>query len=220
MNTDEPLPTRASLLNRLKDAGDHTSWEEFHRTYRGLLLGTARRAGLNEHEGEEAVQDTLIAVAKKMPEFRYEAGKDSFKGWLLRIVRWKISDQFRKRRTNAALESFSENTFGTTTYDPQSRGGQISVEETMAGVPDPTQNLDAIWDTEWERHLLALALARVKRQVNPQHYAIYHLHVLEERPLAEVKHALGVGMARVHLAKHRVGAFVARELRRLAKEEW
>ena len=43
MNTHDPLPTRASLLDRLKDVGDDASWEEFHRTYHGLLLGMARR---------------------------------------------------------------------------------------------------------------------------------------------------------------------------------
>src|SRR5262244_3119431 len=98
MNTDEPLATRASLLERLKDVDDDTSWEEFHRIYRGLLVGVAGRAGLNEHEADEAVQETLIAVAKKMPEFSYQPGNDSFKGWLLQIVRWKIVDQVRRRR--------------------------------------------------------------------------------------------------------------------------
>lgn len=82
-----------------------------------------------------------------------------------------------------------------------------------------TQNLDAIWDSEWERHWLNLALVRVKRQVNPAHYAIYHLLVREERPTAEVRRALGVNAAQVYLAKHRVGAAVKKELRSLTKEE-
>jgi DNA-directed RNA polymerase specialized sigma24 family protein len=93
MNTDEPLPTRASLLEPLKDAGDDAGWEEFHRTYRGLLVGVARRAGLNEHEADESVQETLITVAKKVPEFRYERGKDSL---ALRTLSWvKASESER-----------------------------------------------------------------------------------------------------------------------------
>src|SRR5262245_34334437 len=97
MNSDEPLPTRASLLERLKNTDDHPSWAEFDRTYHGLLVGVARRAGLNEQEANEAVQEILLAVAKKMPEFRYQPGKDSFKGWLLQIARWKVVDQVRRR---------------------------------------------------------------------------------------------------------------------------
>lgn len=202
MNTDEPLPTRRSLLDRLKDAGDHASWEDFHRTYRGLLLGVARRAGLNDHEAEEAVQDTLIAVAKRLPEFRYEPGKDSFKGWLLRIVRWKVADQFRKRKE------------GPGSWLPDEDSEMSSVIFTAPSFK-ALEDFQAIWNAEWEQHLLAQALARVKRQVNPEHYAIYHLHVLEERPADEVRRTLGVGVAAIYLAKHRVGAAVKRELRRL-----
>lgn len=202
MNTDEPLPTRASLLERLRDAADSASWEEFHRTYRGLLFGVARRAGLNGHEAEEAVQNTFIALAKKLPAFRYEPGRDSFKGWLLTITRWKVADQFRKR---------SE---GVGSWLPDEDSEMSPVSPTAPGLEAP-QDFAAIWDAEWERHLLDRALARVKRRVNPEHYAIYHLNVIEERPAAEVRHTLGVGAAAIYLAKHRVGAAVKRELRRL-----
>lgn len=204
MNTDEPLPTRRSLLDRLRDAGDHASWEDFHRTYRGLLGGVARRAGLNEHEAEEAVQDTLIAVAKRLPEFRYEPGKDSFKGWLLQIVRWKVADQFRKRQD------------GPGSAAPGEEAGSASHPVTVPGCQAP-EEFEAIWDAEWAQHLLTQALARVKRQVNPEHYAIYHLHVIEERAVADVRRTLGVGVAAIYLAKHRVGAAVKRELRRLSE---
>lgn len=223
MNTDEPLPTRASLLNRLKDADDHRSWEEFHRMYRGLLVGTARRAGLNEHETEEAVQDTLITVAKKMPEFRYEAGRDSFKGWLLRIVRWKISDQFRKRKTPRPASDrpfpFYERGLGGDSVNDVAMGGWEHLASPTHDSPDPAAGLDAIWNAEWERHLMRQALDVIKRRARPDQYAIFHLHVIEERPLAEVRRTLGVSAAAVYLAKHRVGRLLKKELRRLHETE-
>src|SRR5512133_279373 len=77
MPDDETIPTRASMLERLKNPADKATWEECHRTYRGLIQGVARRAGLNETEAEEVVQETLIAVARKMPEFSYDSAKDS-----------------------------------------------------------------------------------------------------------------------------------------------
>ena len=72
-----------------------------------------------------------------------------------------------------------------------------------------------IWNTEWERHLVSQALARVKRQVNPEHYAIYHLHVIEAHTASEVRQILGVGIAAIYLAKHRVGSAVQREVQKL-----
>jgi len=204
MKSEEPLPTRASLLQRLKDAGDHASWEEFHRTYRGLLVGVARRAGLDEGEAEEAVQDTLIGVARKLPDFQYDSRRDSFKGWLLQLLRWKVADQFRRRSRQAGAASTAES---------PSVAERLAVVEGLESEPvharlelsDPQQEFEAIWDAEWHRHRLEQALTRVKRQARPEHYAIYHLHVVEERPVEEVRRILGVSAAAVYLAKHRVG---------------
>ena len=206
MADDEPIPTRASLLQHLKDPADHASWDRFHRTYRGLIHGVARRAGLNETEADEVVQNTLIAVARKMPEFRYDPAKDSFKGWLLQITRWRIADQFRKRAgtgTGSAIKvpRHDEEATGTATVDR---------------IPDPAgPALAAIWDEEWEKHLLNTALARIKRQANPAHYEIYHLHVILGKPVSEVKQALGVNTGQVYIATHRVGALVKKEMKKL-----
>src|SRR4051812_26738309 len=101
MPPDELIPTRASLLERLKDLGDQASWNAFYELYHDLIFSVARRAGLNETEANEVVQDTLISVAKKMPEFTYDPARDSFKGWLLTVVRWRIRDQLAKRPDGA-----------------------------------------------------------------------------------------------------------------------
>ena len=164
MNSDDPLPTRASLLLALKDAGNHAGWEEFHRTYRSLLVGVARRAGLNEHEAEEAVQNTLVAVGKKMPEFQYDPAKDSFKGWLLQLARWKIADQFRQRAGEARRAHPSAEDVTAVTA-----GGSFS--RSAGQCPDDSAGFDAAWESEWQQLRLREALARVKRQVNPEHYA-------------------------------------------------
>ena len=207
MPHDELLPTRASLLERLKDAGDATSWNEFHQTYRELIYSVARRAGLNETESVEVVQDTLLAVAKKMPEFRYDPAVDSFKGWLLTVTRWRILDQLEKRKRT---ESQSLLTSAATKSEEGTRTA------TIERVPDAAGgDLEAIWDEEWEKNLLQAALARIKRSVHPQHYEIYHLHVLLGRPVREVARTLGVNVGQIYLAKHRVGGTLRKELKRL-----
>src|SRR5262245_53562490 len=91
------MPTRQSLLARLKDLGDQKSWGEFFDAYWRLIHATALKAGLTELEAQEVVQEVMIADSKKMPEFTYKPGKDSLKGWLLSVTRWKVADQFRKR---------------------------------------------------------------------------------------------------------------------------
>src|SRR3974390_767000 len=94
---DDRIPTRASLLNRLKDPGDGLAWNEFYLTYRDLIFSVARKSGLTELEASEVVQDTLISGSKKIPGFTYDPSKDSFKGWLLTVTWWRIRDQFERR---------------------------------------------------------------------------------------------------------------------------
>ena len=83
----DSIPTRQSLLARLKDLGDQESWREFFEAYWRLINATALKAGLTEVEAEEVVQEVMIAAAKKMPGFTYEPKKDSLKGWLLSVTR-------------------------------------------------------------------------------------------------------------------------------------
>src|SRR3954451_9492253 len=94
---DELLPTRASLISRLKNWQDQKSWEAFFNTYWRLIYGLARKTGLSDAEAQDVVQETMAAAAKHMPGFKYDPMIGSFKGWLLHTTRWKISDQFRKR---------------------------------------------------------------------------------------------------------------------------
>jgi RNA polymerase sigma factor (sigma-70 family) len=216
VNDLDSIPTRQSLLARLKDVGDQESWRDFFDTYWRLIHATALKAGLTETEAQEAVQEVMIAAAKKMPGFTYDPGKDSLKGWLLAVTRWKVADQFRKRQATAP------NIVGAT--PPAAREArpvpddQTARTPTVERVPDPKGiDLEVIWNNEWRENLLRAALDGAKRRVNPAHYEMYHLHVLQGLSPRETARALGVSTAAVYLAKHRVGRLVKAELRRLGK---
>src|SRR5437867_7448085 len=96
-DTDELLPTRRSLLTRLKQWDDQESWRDFFNTYWKLVYGVALKAGLSDAEAQEVVQETVISVAKQMQDFKYDPAVGSFKSWLLQLTRRRIVDQFRKR---------------------------------------------------------------------------------------------------------------------------
>src|SRR5688572_2328171 len=83
----ELIPTRHTLLERLRDLNNHASWEEFFNLYWKLIHGAAIKMGLTEQEAEEVVQETMVGVARRMETFRYEPQKCSFKGWLMHVTR-------------------------------------------------------------------------------------------------------------------------------------
>ena len=94
----DPLPTSETLLEKLRHPDDQASWRRFHDLYAKLLHRYACRAGLNPTEADDMVQETMVEVVEKMPEFRYEPERCSFKSWLQLTVRRRVADQFRRRK--------------------------------------------------------------------------------------------------------------------------
>src|ERR1043165_10231370 len=83
---DEFLPTRRSLLIRLKNWDDQESWRNFFDTYSRLIYSFARKAGFGDAEAQDVVQETVVTVAKHIPQFEYDPALGSFKSWLLQIT--------------------------------------------------------------------------------------------------------------------------------------
>src|SRR5713226_8292863 len=190
VNPKEFIPTRASLLGRLKNLEDQESWTDFFNIYWKLIHAVAIKSGLTESDAQEVVQETLIAVAKAMEDFQYDPAVCSFKSWLRVLVRRRIADQFRKRprEASAAFESNEET-------------GTAEIER----IADPSgSQSDRVWAEEWQQTLIDLALERLKRQVSAEQYQIFYLHVVKQLPVREVAKALGINIAKVYLTKHRL----------------
>ncbi len=52
---EDLIPTRASLLYRMRDWGDQKSWCDFYDTYWRLILKVALNSGLSQPEAEDVV---------------------------------------------------------------------------------------------------------------------------------------------------------------------
>ena len=68
--TDSLLPTRRSLLSRLRDWQDQEGWREFFDTYWRLIYNVARNSGLADAEAQDVVQNTFIYLALSIVHFR------------------------------------------------------------------------------------------------------------------------------------------------------
>lgn len=209
----DPILTRHSLLNRLKDWGDQTSWQDFFDTYWRLIYNVAVKAGLSDTEAQEVVQETVIAVARKIGEFKTDPAHGSFSAWLMQLTRWRIADQWRKRGKVGRASRLSR-TGETPALHSDDTGSTGEIER----VPDPAGiPLDAVWEEEWEKHLMAAALERVKRMVSPRQFQMFDLHVRQELSVADTARTLQASVASVYMAKHRVARLVKKELARLQK---
>jgi len=194
----DSLPTRKSLLHRLRDAGDDASWRTFFETYWRLIYNVARKSGLADDAAQEVVQETVISVARQIPEFRYDPQAGSFKQWLLLITRRRIQDHLRKLyRTLPALDSSAE------------LAGH-GMETLPSPVLPPDAAIEAAWEEEWRENVFQAALVRVRAQVNPKSYQAFDYCVLQNLRAPVVAKMLGLNVAQVYLARHRVSKAVKR----------
>jgi RNA polymerase sigma factor (sigma-70 family) len=195
-DTQLDLKTRRSLLSRLRNLDDHESWRAFFEQYWRLLYRVARRAGLGESDAQDVVQETVVAVARKMPEFRYDTARGTFKHWLFCIVHRRVADHLRRIYRQPPQETLS--TSVTTAED----------ESEAAIQTDTASAMDAAWDQEWEQSVFEAAVAQVREHTNPRHFQVFDCCVRLGWPTAKVATTLGMNPAQVYLARHRVSQAV------------
>lgn len=205
---DEPAPgelerfadrTRRSLILKLADWKDQRNWDEFYRTYWRLIHSVALKAGLNEQEAWDVVQETVLTIAKQARKNAYDPSKGSFKTWLWNVTRWRINDQFRMRRKDTA------------SMLPDGEQGEPAPLDLVPDVG--LSSFEKLWEKEWQDNVMKAAIERVKLKVSPKQFQIYYYNVLNHMKASEVQQKLGVSLAQVYLAKHRVGALLRREIR-------
>ena len=218
MNDDEFIPTRRSLLSRLKNRDDQRSWQEFFDTYSRLIYRVAVKAGLTDAEAQDVVQETMIVAARKMPGFKYDPSIGSFKSWLRVITRRRIEKQLKKRMPVKVGQAFRLSRSGGT---PDLLSDETKRTATVERLPDPKGfDLETTWDAEWEKNLWNAALARVKARLKPKQFQMFDLYALKEWPVKDVARALAVSATHVYVNKHRVAGMIKAELKRLKRREF
>jgi RNA polymerase sigma-70 factor (ECF subfamily) len=198
------VSTRWSLVRRLRNWDDDEGWRDFFETYWRLIYSTAVRSGLTDAEAQDAVQETVIAVCRNIQQLDASPEAGSFKNWLMRMARWRIFDQLRRRKN-----------------DPQLALHEQTPDETSATdrLPDPAGiQLEKIWEEEWRANLTEAALAKVQRQSNARQYQIFYLYVVQETPAARVSAVTGASTDEIYLVKHRLWPLFDRAVR--AVEAW
>src|SRR5262245_666931 len=102
------MDTPASLLERLKQPADQNAWARFVELYTPLLYYWARRAGLQEADAADLVQEVLGLLFQKLPEFAYDPGR-SFRNWLRTVTLNKLRERRRRGSPISGHASALEN---------------------------------------------------------------------------------------------------------------
>ncbi|MCH7591884.1 MAG: sigma-70 family RNA polymerase sigma factor [Planctomycetes bacterium] len=186
--------TRASLLQRVRDPQDQTSWREFYQLYQPLLYRYARGRGLDRENAEELTQQCMTLLTTKMPEFVYSKEKGGFKHWLRRVANNKVNDMFKKKRM------------------PTAQSGDFRRPQQRELSPDE------LWEQQWKKRHLQFCLKQIQSDVAPNTYQAFQYHVLSGWSVERVAETLGITTDQVYTAKSRITRRLRTKMRELLGE--
>jgi RNA polymerase sigma factor (sigma-70 family) len=197
-NMASDLPTRPSLLLRLRDAGDDAAWSQFVAIYTPLMFAFCRRRGLSETDAGDVTQDALKAVAGAIPRFEYDPGRSSFRNWLFTVVRSKLNDFLAAQARQPRLA-------GATTV-------QRFVER------EPDRALEETWRLEYQANLVRWAASQIQRDFTPPTWNAFWRTAIEGEPAETVAVELGLTLNALYIARSRVTKRL-REMLRSVEED-
>jgi RNA polymerase sigma-70 factor (ECF subfamily) len=182
--------TPISLLERLRQPVQREAdWRRFVRLYTPLLASWASRAVWPGEDPDDLVQDVFAVLVQKLPEFVYDPGKKSFRGWLRAVARNRWHDLHRRRRLPVRPDH-----------------GRPPPE------PEGPDLFAAFEEAEYRQHLAGRALQLIQAEFPPAVWRSFWEYVVDSRPPADVARELGVTVNMVYLAKSRVLARLRQEL--------
>jgi RNA polymerase sigma-70 factor (ECF subfamily) len=187
------VDTNETLLERLRHAEAHDAWKEFYDLYWGVILRYARKVGLNEHQAEDVLQETMMVLMRQLPEFRYDRGKGRFRNFLLTIVHRKAVAVLRRAR-RAAADSLKE-------------GDAVDGHRAV---------INAAAERRWKEAVMEEALRTLKAHdaIDARTWAVFQAYALEQLPATEVAEKFGLSPNAVYQIRNRM----LRRLRSLAGE--
>jgi RNA polymerase sigma-70 factor (ECF subfamily) len=193
--------TSTTLLDGLREAGNETVWSQFDARYRPVIVGYARKLGLNEADAHDAAQQGLIEFSRAYREGKYDRGKGRLRDWLFGIARIQILN-WRRRHRGRAVQMLDKS--GETNF--------------FAAIEDEDQ-LQQAWEDEWRQAVLRQCLEEVRREFDGKTLEAFELFAWKGQPAQEVADKLGMTPNAVFLVKHRVMKRI-RQLMPAMEEIW
>jgi RNA polymerase sigma-70 factor (ECF subfamily) len=168
--------TPTSLLLRLKDPNNASAWRQFVMLYAPVLTCWCQRLGFQDSDAADLVQETMVLLYEKIPQFTYDRGR-SFRQWLRTVFVNKLRES-QRRETLRPVDPLLERP-----------------------APDP---LEAFTENEYCQHLVAQALMLVQREFTPTTWKACWETAVEGRSATDVAAELGISQVAVYSARARV----------------
>jgi RNA polymerase sigma-70 factor (ECF subfamily) len=177
----------ATLLDRLRQAGDEAAWCRLVDLYTPLLFGWARRCGESEEDAADLIQEVFVTLVQILPSFQYDRS-GRFRHWLRTILLNKLRD--RKRRAARLDRALA----------------QLPLESQLPDVAE------LFWEAEYQQAVARRALCLMQAEFAPATWKACWETVVRGRSPDEVARELGLTENAVYIARSRVLRRLRQEL--------
>lgn len=180
------LPTSASLLDRLHSPTDPAAWDRLTAVYSPLIRGWLQKQNVRNDDAEDLVQEVLIVVIRRIPEFQHNGRTGAFRAWL-RMIAVNVSRDFWKaKRLRPAVVGGSD--FG-------------AVLDRLA---DSSDALSREWDKDHDLFVTRRLLELLRPQFEATTWTAFERFALKGEPAAVVAADLGITSNAIFIAKSRI----------------
>jgi RNA polymerase sigma-70 factor (ECF subfamily) len=176
--------TRYSLIARLGDPADAAAWSEFLDLYESAIRLYSRQKGLQDSDANDAVQQVLLLVHRKIGQWKPSRKPGAFRRWLLQISH------------RICLE-----TFRTAIRVDRATGGTGWIAKLNSIGERSADNLEEVERRQWA---LCWASGVVEREVDPVAWRAFVMNAIEGVAAVDVAKELGLSTGGVYLAKCRI----------------
>ncbi len=173
--------TSVTLLKAVAMNTQHTRWTELYTKYEGLMRSYLHRY-FSSLEPEDVMQETMIVLAKKLPDYDYQPDtKGHFRNYLLGILKHKAQDALTRRTRESEIRT------------------ALQTESESAKTVSSKEK-------DWRESALEVAISQLlaNKTINPLHRTVFrHVALLHEKPEAVAK-KFNISRANVDIIKKRM----------------
>ena len=124
--------------------GRHARFRAIYREHYGLVWGAARRFGVEEHQLDDAVQETFLVAYRRLSTFR----GGSAKAWLYGITRRVASNYRRSARRTARRKNAVQRTMLVANHTSEAVEAWHAVDRFVADLPKRQREIFVLSELE------------------------------------------------------------------------
>lgn len=178
--------TSASLLEELRTRPSEQAWQLLVEIYDAMFRSWLRSAGVSSEDCDDLVQEILIVMMRKLPEFEHKGQRGSFRHWAKQVA-FNCARQWWRAKKRIPLAT-----------------GDSAFLQQLNQLEDPHSQRSEQWDQLHDRVVLQRLLDLIQLEVDQRAWQIFSRYVIKGEPAATVAETLGVKPGYVYVTRSRI----------------